>query len=65
LGNFREHSFASFASMRIGKGQASVQHFLDAIKRHRWNEGLQYQGGQDDPDNAEAIALKCPDGGFR
>jgi len=62
--NFRDHRYASFASIRIGKGFPSAQPFLDAIKKHEWDALMKHQSGKQDPDNAEACVIGCPIGGL-
>ena len=62
--DFRGHRYASFASIRIGKGHLLAQQFLEAIQKHDWDAVRNYQSGEQTPDNAEACVIKCPTGGL-
>jgi hypothetical protein len=63
-GQFKEHRFARFASIRIGQGSPSADGFLDSLERQDWKEVIKYQGGEKTPDNAEPCVIACPRGGL-
>jgi hypothetical protein len=62
LDGFKSHQFACFASVRIGRGYPAAEPFHSAVKSHKWDEVLKHQDGEQQPDNAEACAVKCPRG---
>jgi hypothetical protein len=58
-GSWLGHSYASFASTRIGSDHESVVPFSESVRRHRWDEVVKNQSGKHDPDNAEACVIRC------
>jgi hypothetical protein len=63
-GHFKEHRFARFVSIRIGKGNPPADGFLDSLTRHDWENVMKYHSGEETPDNAEACVIACPGGGL-
>ena len=63
-GEFKNHRFASLASVRIGSGHPSADRFLGALKQHNWDEVMKCRTGEEKPDNAEAIVIDCPRSGL-
>jgi hypothetical protein len=60
---FKEHRFARFASIRIGKGHPPANDFLESLRHHDWDDVIN-QNSEKTPDNAEACAIACPGGGL-